>query len=135
MEAGEACFLELVELFPVQEACRKANRKLRLFFQATERFANLFHVAVRKRTARSHDGVTRDACRFFLLGVGDNLVGAEQLVFGGAGVVVAALGAVLAVFGAAAAAGVHDGTKIKVVAVELFADFVCGFREFVEVFA
>ena len=135
VEAGEACFLELVELFPVQEACRKANRKLRLFFQAAERFANLFHVAVRKRTARSHDGVTRDACRFFLLGVGDNLVGAEQLVFGGAGVVVAALGAVLAVFGAAAAAGVHDGTKIKVVAVEFFADFVSGFREFVEVFA
>ena len=41
VEAGEACFLELVELFPVQEACRKANRKLRLFFQAAERFANL----------------------------------------------------------------------------------------------
>ena len=133
VEAGEACLLELVELLAVQEPCRKAYGKLGFFLEASNGFANLFYVAVRERAARGHDGVTRNACGFFLLGVGYDFVGAEELVFGGAGVVVAALGAVLAVFGAAAAAGVHDRAKVKNVAVKFFANLVGGFREFVEV--
>ena len=94
----------------------------------------MFYVAVRKRAARGHDGVAGDACSFFFLGISHDFVGAEQLVFGGTGVVVAALGAVLAVFGATTAAGVHDGAKIKIVAVEFFADFVCGIAKFCEIF-
>ena len=49
--------------------------------------------------------------------------------------VIAALGAVLAVFGTAATSGVHDGTEVEVVAVELLADFVSGGAEFIQVFA
>ena len=130
VEAGETGFFQLVELFPVQEPCRKAYGKFRLFFEAANGLANLFHVAVRKRAARSDDGVARDTCGFFLLCVSHDFVGAEQFVFGGSGMVVTALSAVLTVFGAASAAGVHDGTEIKVVAVELFADFVCCGAEF-----
>ena len=133
MEAGEAGFFQLVELFLVQESRRKAYGKFCLFFQAADSFANLFHVAVRKRTARGDDGVARNACGFFLLCVFDNFVGAEELVFGGASVVVAALGAVLAVFGATSAACIHDRAKVKIVAVEFFANFVGCFRKFVEV--
>jgi hypothetical protein len=48
-------------------------------------------------------------------------------------VVVAALGTVLAVFGTATATGIHDGAKVKIVAVELFADFVRGIAKFAEV--
>ena len=134
MEAGEASFFQLVELFPVQEPCRKAYRKFCFFLETANGFANLFYVAVRKGTARGHDGVTRNACGFFLLGVFNNFVGAEELVFGCAGVVVAALGAVLAVFGATPAAGVHDRAEVKVVTVEFFADFVGGIAEFLQVF-
>ena len=133
MEAGEAGFFQLVELFPVQKPCREAYRKLGFFLEAANGFANLFYVAVRKRTARGHDGVTRNACGFFLLGVGYDFVGAEELVFGGASVVVAALGAVFAVFGATSAACIHDRAKVKIVAVEFFANFVGCFRKFVEV--
>ena len=49
--------------------------------------------------------------------------------------VVAALGAVLAVLGAAAAAGVHDRAEVKIVTVELFADFICCLAKLVEIFA
>ena len=133
VEAGESRFFQLVKLFAIQKSSRKADGKLRLFLEAANGFANLFYVAVRKGSARGHDGVTRNACGFLLLGVFDDFVGAEELVFGGAGMVVAALGAVLAVFGAAAAACVHDGAEVKVVAVELFADFVGGVAEFLEV--
>ena len=108
VEAGEARLLELVELFPVQESCRKAYGKFGFFLEASNGFANLFDIAARERAARGHDGVTRNTCGFFLFRVFDDFVGAEELVFGGTGVVVAALGAVLAVLGAAAAAGVHD---------------------------
>ncbi len=135
MEAGEACFFQFVELFPVQEPSRKAHGKLGFFFEPADGFTNLFHVAVRKRTARSHDGVARDARGFFLLCVFDDFVGAEQFVFRGPGVVVTALGTVLAVFGAATAAGVHDGAEVKIVAVKFFADFVRGGAEFLQVFA
>ena len=133
VEAGEARFFQLVKLFAIQKPCRKAYGKLRFFLESANGFANLFHVAVRKGSARGHDGVARNACGFFLLGVIDDFVGAEQLVFGGTGVVVAALCAVLAIFGAAAAAGVHDGAEVKVVAVEFFADLVRGVTEFLEV--
>ena len=135
VEAGEACFFQLVELFPVQESCRKAYGKLCLFLEAANGFANLFHVAIRERAARCDDGVARNARGFFLLGVFNNFVGAEELVFGGAGVVVTALGAVLAVFGATPAASVHDGAKVKIVAVEFFANFVGCIAEFLQVFA
>ena len=133
VEAGETCFFQLVKLFLVQKPCRKAYGKLCLFLEAANGFANLFNVAIRKGSARGHDGVTRNACGFLLLGVFDDFVGAEELVFGGAGMVIAALGAVFAVFGAAAAACVHDGAEVKVVAVEFFADFVGGVAEFLEV--
>ena len=133
VEAGEAGFFQLVELLAVQEPCRKAYGKFGFFLEAANGFANLFHVAVRERAARGDDGVARNACGFFLLRIGHDFVGAEELVFGGAGVVVAALGAVLAVFGATPAASVHDRAKVKVVAVEFFANLVRGFREFVEV--
>ena len=135
VEAGKACFFQLVKLFPVQESCRKADGKFRLFFEPADGFGNLFNVAVRKGAARGDDGIAGNASGFFLLRIGHDFVGAEELVFGGAGVIVTALGAVLAVFGAAAAAGVHDGTEVEVVAVELFADFVGGIAEFLEVFA
>ena len=135
VEAGEACFFQFVELIPVQEPCRKADGKFGFFLEASNGFANLFYVAVRKRTARGHDGVTRNACGFFHLGVFNNFVGAEELVFGCAGVVVAALGAVLAVFGATPAACVYDGAEVKVVAVKFFADFVGGIAKFLEIFA
>ena len=135
VEAGETGFLKLVELFPVQESCRKAYGKLGFFLEAANGFANLFNVVVRKSATRSHDGIARNARGFFLLGVFYNFIGAEELVFGGAGMVVAALGAVLAVFGAAAAAGVHDGTEVEIFTVEFFADFVGGVAEFLEVFA
>ena len=135
VEAGEARFFQLVELFPVQEPCRKADGKLRLLFEPADGFGNLFHVPVRERSARGDDGVTGDACGLFLLGVVHDFVGAEELVFGSSRVVVAALGAVLAVFGTATTSGVHDGTEVEVVTVKLFADFVGGIAEFLEVFA
>ena len=135
VEAGEAGFFQLVELFPVQEPCRKAYGKLGFFLEAAKGFANLFYVAVRKRTARGHDGVTRNACGFFLLGVCYDFVGAEELVFGGTGMVVAALGAVLAVLGTTPAAGVHDRAEVKVVTVEFFANFVGCIAKFLQVFA
>ena len=135
VEAGEACFFKLVELFAVQKPCREAYGKLRLFFEAADGFANLFYVAVRERAARGDDGIARNACGFFFLGVGHDFVGTEQLVFGSAGVVVAALGAIFAVFGATTAAGVYDGAKIEVVSVEFFADFVGGVAKLLEIFA
>ena len=135
VEAGEARLLELVELLAVQESCRKAYGKFGFFLEASNGFANLFYVAVRERASRGDYGVARDACGFFLLRVFDDFVGAEELVFGGTGVVVAALGAVLAVLGAAAAAGVHDRAEVKIVTVELFADFICCLAKLVEIFA
>ena len=134
VEAGEARLFQLVELLAVQKPCREAHGKLRLFFEAADGLADLFHVAVRERTARSHDGVARNAGGFFLLRVFHDFVGAEKLVFRGAGVVVAALGAVLAVFGAASAARVHDGAEVKIVAVEFLADLVRRVAKFFEVF-
>ena len=119
MVAGNARFVEAVQLFRRQQPVRRAEVDMQRLFHRTVRIQGFFKIRPRQSPARRDDGKAVGAGILVGLGVGQDFFFRQETVFFAARMMTSRLGAVFAILPTAAAAAVDDGAEINVVAAKM----------------